>query len=76
MTDKELADTYGVAVRAGAVTPQPEDEQTFRKRLGLPAMSDAVKGAWKQDGNARRPITLRDPSGTSAPLPAAGQEDE
>ena len=55
---KSKFDAYGVAVRAGAITPEIEDEASFRKEAGLPAMSQAVKGAWKEDKGFRRPITL------------------
>lgn len=57
-TTKQKADAYGVAVRAGAVTPQYEDEETFRSELGLPAATEPVKDAWEKDGKVRRPITL------------------
>ena len=55
---KSKFDAYGVAVRAGAITPEIEDEAAFRKEAGLPIMSKAVKGAWKEDKGFRRPITL------------------
>ena len=56
---KEQTDAYGVAVRAGALTPQIEDEEFFRKQSGLPTLSNKVKEAWVQDGGTRRPITLK-----------------
>lgn len=31
----KLLDAYGVGVRAGVITPCIEDEQEFRKALGL-----------------------------------------
>lgn len=55
-------DAYGVAVRAGALTPQTADEQRFRKEAGLPAMSTEVNSAWTDDGGIRRPITLQTPA--------------
>jgi hypothetical protein len=55
---KAKFDAYGVAVRAGAITPSELDEIEFRKSANLPAMSPAVKGAWKEDKGFRRPITL------------------
>lgn len=67
---KEMTDAYGVAVRAGSVTPQLEDEEYFRKTSGLPPMSDAAKNAWSEDKGVRRPITLQQ-SGENAPLPNA-----
>lgn len=57
-TLKSKFDAYGVAVRAGAITPSEADEVEFRKEAGLPAMTSAVKGAWKEDEGFRRPITL------------------
>ena len=56
---KQKADAYGVAVRAGAITPQDEDEDLFREEMGLPAVSNEVKSAWEEDGGVRRPITLK-----------------
>ena len=56
---KGKVDAYGVAVRAGAITPQTADEQRFRKEGGFPAMSPAVNKAWVEDEGVRRPITLQ-----------------
>lgn len=56
---KQKMDAFGVGVRAGALTPQIEDEITFRSEANLPTMSNAVKTAWRKDGNVRRPITLQ-----------------
>lgn len=56
---KSKFDAYGVAVRAGALTPQTDDEKSFRKEANLPAMSSEVNGAWADDGGVRRPITLQ-----------------
>lgn len=55
---KLAADAYGVGVRAGAITPQQEDEEHFRDMAGLPEMAEAVTDAWESDGGVRRPITL------------------
>ena len=63
---KAKFDAYGVAVRAGAITPCDADEDEFRKEAGLPPMSTAVKGAWKEDKGFRRPITLAPPGGSQA----------
>lgn len=78
-TMKAETDSYGVAVRAGAITPQVEDEDHFRKKAGLPPMSADAKASWAKDSNVRRPITLTPPAGTakaggfgnSAPAPAS-----
>jgi hypothetical protein len=55
---KAKFDAYGVAVRAGAITPAREDEMLFREEAGLPTMPKAVQGAWDEDKGYRRPITL------------------
>ena len=68
-TLKAKFDAYGVAVRAGAITPSIDDENRFREEGGLPPMSQAVQGAWAEDKGFRRPITLV--SGSSAPPTAA-----
>ena len=57
-TLKSKFDAYGVAVRAGAITPSIADETAFRNDAGLPPMSSEVKAAWKKDKYVRRPITL------------------
>ncbi len=56
---KSKFDAYGVGVRAGAITPQLDDELSLREEAGLPPASDAVKTAWKEDQGFRRPITLK-----------------
>lgn len=56
---KAEADTYGVSVRAGTVTPQPQDEEQAREKLGLPPMSAEVRECWQEGGNVRLPITLK-----------------
>jgi lambda family phage portal protein len=66
---KAEADAYGVVARAGVVTPQPADEESFRTKLTLPPMSDAVRQAWEKDQGTRRPITLAPPSGAASPAP-------
>ncbi len=55
----ESITAYGTAVRAGAVTPQSQDENYFRKRLGIPEMSEEVSESWEEGGNTRRPVTLK-----------------
>jgi len=56
---KQQADAYGVAVRAGSLTPQKADEESFREKAGLPKMSKDAEEAWADDGGTRRPITLQ-----------------
>jgi hypothetical protein len=55
---RAVFDAYGVGVRAGVITPQTADEEYFRKFMGLPEMSDAVKADWAESDGVRRPITL------------------
>lgn len=56
---KTLVDAYGVAVRAGAITPQLEDEVYFRKLIGLPVMSKQNETAWQEANGIKQPITLK-----------------
>lgn len=67
MSNKELADAYGVLVRAGAITPQLPDEEKLRAALQLPVASKDVKRAWNEDGGVRRPITIASADDTAAP---------
>jgi lambda family phage portal protein len=74
---RERADAYGVAVRAGAVTPQVSDEEAFRAAMGLPAMSPEARAAWDKDKGTRRPITITPPPGEQgAAPPSEAAEDE
>ena len=60
---KARFDAYGVGVRAGAITPQVEDEEHFRTGAGLPVLSPDIAKVWK-DEPTRRPITLVPTDGT------------
>lgn len=62
---------YGVAVRAGVLTPQQSDEDFFRSKLNLPTASPDVRKSWVKDEGARRPITITPPPG-EAPAPVGG----
>lgn len=68
---KAKLDTYGVAVRAGAITPQTDDEKSFRTEMKLPAMSAEAVAAWKKDEGTRRPITITEPGVAKTTPPAA-----
>ena len=59
VTSDDLLNSYGIATRAGAVTPQIQDEEFFRQSLKLPEMSAESQNAWVEDGGIRRPITLK-----------------
>lgn len=58
---REEAETYGIAVRSGSITPQIEDEEMFRRKLNLPQVSERIRQRWQRDGETRQPVTLRDP---------------
>ena len=73
---KEQADTYGVGVRAGMVTPQRNDEETFREKAGLPAMTAEAEAAWEEDGGIRRPITLQSQSAFEATQLQAEEDNQ
>lgn len=72
---KAIVDAYGVAVRAGMITPVIEDESFIREKVGLPPVNEAVRGAWTEDGGIRRPITLQVDEGAPV-VPTAENEDE
>jgi len=77
-TIKDEIDAYGVGVRAGVITPQPEDEAAIREKLSLPAATEAVRKAWAEDGGVRRPITIRDENavaGVPSPNPNTPVQD-
>ena len=67
-TLKAKVDSYGVAVRAGSITPQADDETAFRNEAGFPSISPEVKQAWIDDGGYRRPITLQSGSESQADI--------
>ena len=71
---KTLIDAYGVAVRAGALTPQQEDEVYFRRLMDLPQMSSANKSAWSDAKGIKQPITLK--TGLDEAQPAEQQQQE
>jgi hypothetical protein len=56
---RSTVETYGIAVRAGAITPQQIDEETIRLALSLPPLSGQALAAWQEDGGVRRPITIK-----------------
>jgi len=51
-------EAYGIAVRAGVLTPQLPDEVAVRKLFGLPAPSADVASDWKRTDGVRKPITI------------------
>jgi lambda family phage portal protein len=70
------AETYGVAARAGAITPQMADEEAYRKKLGLPPLGEDAKKAWEDSKGVRALITLQnEPTTKPAPAPAPSQTE-
>lgn len=70
---RQAAETYGVAVRAGAVTPQTEDEIHFRSQLSLPGMgAEVLKVGQETDRGTRRPVTIA-PSSETRPTDESGK---
>ena len=55
----EVAEAYGSAVRAGLVTPCLQDENAFRKMLGLQEAPAEVVAWWKNTKGVRTPVTLQ-----------------
>lgn len=70
-----MLDTYGIGVRSGAITPQREDEDHFRKLFGLPALGKAANTAWTAEGT-RRPITITPLPEDPAQQPVQGDNIE
>jgi hypothetical protein len=73
---KIAMDTYGIGVRAGAITPTAEDEKFFRAQTGLPLLTSEAKEAWKEDGGVRRPITLQVDGNSPTPLQTSNAPKE
>ena len=68
---KTLVDTFGVAVRAGLLTPTLDDEKYIRELLGFPDVTSEVVALWSESNNVRLPVTLQTgkPAGGSAAPP-------
>jgi capsid protein len=73
---KIAMDTYGIGVRAGAITPTAEDEKFFRAQTGLPLLTSKAKEARKEDGGVRRPITLQVDGNSPTPLQTSNAPKE
>ena len=52
---RDLLDSYGIAVRAGVITPCLEDENEFRSRMGLKPAPPHVVDAWTRSRGIRTP---------------------
>ncbi len=55
---RTFMETYGVAVRAGVLTPNIDDEIEIRRQFELPPVNDAVRAAWKSSNGVRYPVTV------------------
>lgn len=71
---RQRVDAYGIAVRAGVITPQREDEEYFRRMAGAPALSGAASSTWEKEP-VRRPITLAPPPGSEPSAPGQPAPD-
>lgn len=74
-TLRERLDTYGLAVRAGVITPIKSDEEYFRGLLELPPVSSDIAAVWSKEPT-RRPVTLAQVKEESpAPMGEPGNDD-
>ena len=71
---RQFAEAYGIAVRAGLITPNIEDEKAARRLFGLPDAPEAVLIEWNRTNGVRAPITLS--GGTSVNDQATGIEGQ
>ena len=58
-TLRDKLEVYGTGVRAGAFTPQLNDEASLRAEAGLPEIGPEIQTAWEEDKGFRRPVTLK-----------------
>ena len=54
-----LLEAYGIAVRAGVITPCLQDENQFRKLMGLETAPAEVVADWTETKGVRKPVTLQ-----------------
>lgn len=56
---KTLMDAIGTGFRSGTLTPTVELEEFVRNEIGVPAMTETVRAAWKkEEGEVRRPVSI------------------
>jgi hypothetical protein len=55
----DLLEAYGAGVKAGVITPCLQDENAFRKLMGLEPAPPAVEADWDKSEGVRKPITLQ-----------------
>lgn len=73
---RQVAEAYAVAVRAGLITPCLQDENAFRKMLGLDAAPAEVVANWKKTEGVKTPITIKTDVATAAELAKVKAESE
>lgn len=56
---KKVMEAYTIGVRGGVITPCLQDENEFRKLLGLNPAPIEVEDDWKKSMGIRKPITLQ-----------------
>lgn len=56
---RSFCESYGIAVRAGLITPCLQDENEVRKLFKLPPAPDVVEAQWIKTNGVRMPITLK-----------------
>jgi hypothetical protein len=71
----QLLNCYGVAVRAGVVTPQKADEIYFRQLMDLPQMGEDVSKDWAETNGVRHPLTIKRPGEDAPAIPMGGGEE-
>ena len=54
-----LLNAYGVAVRAGVITPNIDDEIAIRALMELPPVNDAVRANWERNAGVKAPVTVQ-----------------
>jgi hypothetical protein len=68
---REAMEAYGIGVRSGSLTPQPDDEAAFRELLNLPAPGAAIAAKWAAQGGTRAPVTI---ANNANPTDGAGDQ--
>ena len=73
---RSILDAYGIAVRAGVLTPCLEDEVAMRKMLRLPELPENVRAEWGRTDGVRMPITLQKAQSEQTPATEGNQTEE
>ncbi len=72
---KTLLDAYGIGVRGGVITPNIDDENAFRKLLGLAPANDSVVAEWGRSNGVRLPVTLQKGLAVAEGSETEGEDD-